>query len=147
MTDSQIRALLDPILDPDLGEPLAKLGAIHSIQVNETAVRVYLELVQPIQWIARSMELACTKAITDAYPSAEVEILVRETGLPTSQRTKGIAGVKNLVAIASGKGGVGKSTMAANLAAALVQQGASVGLLDADVYGPSQPTMYGMAGQ
>ncbi len=147
MTIDQITTLLEPIVDPDLGKPLSELGAIHRVEVDGTAVRVYLELVQPIHWIAKRLEHACTSTITANFPTAEVEIMVRETGLPTSQRSRGIAGVKNLIAIASGKGGVGKSTMAANIAAALAQQGASVGLLDADVYGPSQPTMYGLAGQ
>jgi len=147
MTESDIRQLLDPIQDPDLGAPLSTLGAIHLIDVDGASVRVYLELVQPVHWIARRLEHDCISTITANYPEAEVEIMVRETGLPTSTRSRGIAGVKNLVAIASGKGGVGKSTLAANIAAALAQQGASVGLLDADVYGPSQPTMYGLTGQ
>lgn len=146
VTASAVRELLGTLIDPDLGQPLTNLGTIHDVQVDGNRVSVYLQVVQPVHWVARRLEHDCIATITANFPQAEVEILVRETGLPTQQRSKGIASVKNLIAIASGKGGVGKSTLSANLAAALAQGGATVGLLDADVYGPSQPTMYGLAG-
>ncbi len=146
MTSADILSLINPIIDPDLDRSLGALGAIHNVEVDGAHVRVYLDVVQPLHTIARRLDLACTTAIHASYPSATVEIFVRESGI--SERTHpALSTIKNLVAVASGKGGVGKSTIAANLAVALAQQGAAVGLLDADVYGPSQPTMFGLAGE
>lgn len=147
ITPADIHDCLSTVLDPDFNRPLTDVGAVHDIRVDGANIQVFLELVQPVHWVAREINSACTSAITHRFPQAEVEILVREGGLPDAVRSKSLAGVKNLIAIASGKGGVGKSSVAANLAIVLAQKGATVGLLDADIYGPSQPTMFGLTGE
>ncbi|MDZ4745341.1 MAG: P-loop NTPase [bacterium] len=146
-TADEIRACLEPIMDADLEVSLGALQAIHRVEVEGSVIKVFLEMVPPLQLVARDIDAACKTAINALYPDADVEVMVRERESPLTKRTAGIQQVKTLVAIASGKGGVGKSTVSANLAAALAQRGMRVGLLDADIYGPSQPTMYGMAGE
>jgi ATP-binding protein involved in chromosome partitioning len=146
MTPQQITVLLSGITDPDLGRTLGEIGAVHDVVVDGLSVSVFIELVQPLHLVAKQIDKACKDAVQAAMPNADVQVLVRER-VAEATRPTALAGVKDLIAVASGKGGVGKSTVAANLAAALAQRGMSVGLLDADIYGPSQPTMYGVAGE
>lgn len=143
LTEQQIRAALAGIKDPDLGLTLEEIDAIDVVSIEETKVRIKLRLIQPIFWVVRPINELCIAELRKLDPNGIYEIVVTEKEYPVPQRQV-LNGVRNIIAVASGKGGVGKSSVAANLAAALSLRGAKVGILDGDVYGPSQPTMFGL---
>lgn len=145
LVESQIKQVVGQVTDSDLGFTLAELNAISDIQISENSVNVYLELIPPVHWVAQSIDHAVKASVASIAPSTQVTVFVLEKEIPRLANAGVLPNVSQLIAVASGKGGVGKSTIAANLAAALAQKGARVGLLDADIYGPSQPTMFGMA--
>ncbi|NEO82865.1 MAG: Mrp/NBP35 family ATP-binding protein [Spirulina sp. SIO3F2] len=140
--------ILRPIQDPELQKSLVELNMIRDIQVVGTdTVRLTLVLTTPACPLREFIVEDCTKAVQQLPGIEQVEIEVtaetpQQKALPDRQ---GIDSVRNIIAISSGKGGVGKSTIAVNVAAALAQSGAQVGLLDADIYGPNGPTMMGLA--
>lgn len=143
---NEVRDVIAKINDPDLGKNLGELGAIKDIRHEGNILKIELELVQPIQWVAGDVNDACADALAKAFPGVETEINISEVFIDTYNREL-LPGVKNIIAVASGKGGVGKSSVASNLAAALSLSGAKVGILDGDVYGPSQPVMFGLEGE
>lgn len=150
LTDNQqekIRTAIAAVRDPDLDRSFEELGAVHEIKISGDTVDIYLTLIQPLHFAAEAINMACRQAVYDIAPTADINIYVQEAPQKAQQPNRILPGVKNLIAIASGKGGVGKSTITANLAAGLAKRGARVGLIDADIHGPSIPTMFGLEGR
>lgn len=138
--------LLKTVEDPELGQNLVELKMIKDVAIEGDRVTVSIELPTPASTSKGTIEAHVTERLTGDGGFSKVEIVWSARVRPSSggrMDAQPIKGVKNAVAVASGKGGVGKSTVAVNIAVALAQAGASVGLLDADVYGPSIPLMMG----
>ena len=144
-----IHAKLSTYADPYLGQTLAQAKAIETVSVRDGTATVGLKFGFPCADYLPELQPALQSYLEPELGGARLELKLKaEITAHAVQRTlKPFANVKNIVAVASGKGGVGKSTTAANLALAWTAQGARVGLLDADIYGPSQPQMMGLAGQ
>lgn len=146
ITRERVLAALSQVEEPDLKKDLVTLGMIRDLHVDGTRVVFTVVLTTPACPLKDAIRNACVTAI-HTLVSREAEVEVNMTANVTAQAVTGpnaLPGVKNVIAVASGKGGVGKSTVAANLAVALALQGSRVGLLDADIYGPSVPIMFGL---
>ena len=146
-TAQNLERALSEWVDPYLGAPLGK--AVKSVAVENGAARARIVLGFPAAGYAPELEAALS-AVARALPgvdSAAFDIEWQIAAHAVQKNVPLIDGIKNVIAIASGKGGVGKSTVAVNLALALAAEGAGVGILDADIYGPSQPRMLGISGR
>lgn len=146
--EEDIRKALSNVVDPDLDKNLNELDAIKKIlflkdKNKKDYLEIHIELVQPILWVAEEINNRCAVELAKLDPDLESDIVFSEKPMP-SRNSDVLSGVKNIIAVASGKGGVGKSAIASNIAGALSLRGAKVGVLDGDVYGPSQPTMFGL---
>lgn len=142
-TEEAIRRAVATIMEPEIGRPLVELGMVKELTVSADSVRIAVELATPGDELRERVERDIRATIGAAAPEiARLDVrLTAQVRAANTHGRPGLAGVKNTIAIASGKGGVGKSTVTANLAIALALAGAKVGLLDADVYGPSMPLM------